>query len=399
MKQRNYTIEFFRIMFAINFLAVHVYMVYASAYTGLGMVHIYALDNILPFMIFAGYFLMHGFKRANKAAAAAGVSPGRQATDYLKTRIMGLLPAFLAAQLAGFALININQKTPLIKWPVALLNHICELAGLQITGMGMGNGFVGLWGEAPRSVQMLNSPMWFISGIFICGYLTYYLLAKCENFFLSLIAPFFTIIFYASQFILNSNPNWFNWRIIEGFGGVAEAFPHMFTGLSIGCIIWAAVDSLKDKKFSGGMKALMTVCQFSLGFIIIYKTWMPVNIPGWGQLITINWASVHVLSIFFSFFVLLNADGFTKLLNLKIWAVPGRLAFYVYMFHYPVIVASGKIMGINTAPDLTLLYIVATAVTLIISIAFMLFNDKVIQPWFKSKPWFIWDGKNTDAAA
>jgi peptidoglycan/LPS O-acetylase OafA/YrhL len=363
-------------------------MVYASAYAGLGMVHIYALDNILPFMIFAGYFLMQGFKRQQLGAIEQGITPARQAWSYLKARIFGLLPAFLVAQLGGFVVINVVQKTPLIRWPLGLLNHICELCGLQITGMGMGNGFVGLWGDAPRSVQMLNSPMWFISGIFICGYLVYFLLAKCENLFLGLIGPFFTLTFYASHYMLNSNPNWFNWRHIGDFI-YAEAFPHMFAGLTIGCLTWVAVTNLKNIKWSRGMRVFMTICSFILSFIMIYKTWVPVNIPKWGQLVTINWGSVHILSIFFAFFVLLGADGFTRLINWKIWSVPGRLAFYIYMFHYPVIVTTGKIMGVHDMKGLHTLYIAATLITIAFSFLFMKLNDNILQPWFKKKPWAI----------
>jgi hypothetical protein len=200
-KQRNNTIEFYRIMFAINFLAVHVYMVFPRLNGG-DMAHVYALDNILPFMIFAGYFLMQGFKRQQKQAQELELTPGRQAWIHLKSRILGLLPAFMTAQLGGFV---VNQvfltKTPVASWPLILLNHIGELVGLQITGFGFGNSFTGIWGSAPPPLQLLNMPLWFISGIFVAGYLVYYLLAKCENLYLSAIGPFFGIIYYASQYL------------------------------------------------------------------------------------------------------------------------------------------------------------------------------------------------------
>lgn len=387
MKTRNYAIEFFRIMFAINFLAVHVYMVYPTGYMGLPFQTIYALDNILPFMVFSGFFLMAGFRKQQPLAAERHLTAGRQAWNHLKGRLIGLMPAFLLAQLMGFVVVRVSQKTPLSQWPVALLNHIFEFFGLQITGLGMGNGFDGIWGAAPRSVQMLNSPMWFISGIFVCGYLVYYLLAKNENHFISFIAPLTAIVFYASQFIINSNPNWFNFRQIGDFG-FAESFPHMFVGLSLGCLVYVAVDNLKDKEWSRGMRVFLTIVCAATSFILIYKTWVPVNMPFWGQLITINWASVHLISLVMCFLLLLNADGFTHLLNRKIWKTPGRLAFYIYMFHYPIIVTTGMVLKISDVSQLHLLYIVSTVVTIIFSYAFMVLNNKVIQPWLKKKPWY-----------
>jgi peptidoglycan/LPS O-acetylase OafA/YrhL len=396
MKERNYTIEFFRIMFAINFLAVHVYMVYPTGYMGMPFQTIYALDNILPFMLFAGFFLMQSFKKQQKMAIEKNISPGRQAWTYLKARLIGLMPAFLLAQIMGFFVVRVSQQTPLSQWPIAFINHIFEFMGLQITGLGMGNGFDGIWGEAPRSVQMLNSPMWFISGIFVLGYLVYYFLARNERTFIGLIAPFAAITFYASQFIINSNPNWFNFRYLDDFG-FAEAFPHMFVGLSLGCLLYVAYDKLKEKKWSRGMKVFLAVTCFITSFILIYKTWVPVNMPFWGQLVNINWASVHLISLIMAFLLLLNADGFTKLLNRKIWKTPGRLAFYVYMFHYPIIVTMGMVLKINDLSQMHLLYVVSTVVTVAFSYGFMKLNDKVIQPWLKNKPWYSKEQKRLEA--
>ena len=70
MKERNYTIEFYRFMFAINFILVHAIMIFPLGYMGFTMsaakdAYIYeqAFDVILPFMIFSGYFMMQGFKK------------------------------------------------------------------------------------------------------------------------------------------------------------------------------------------------------------------------------------------------------------------------------------------------------------------------------------------------
>jgi len=374
-------------MFAINFLAVHVYMVYSRASLGV-MTYIWGLDVILPFMIFAGYFITHGFKKQQKRSQELGITPGYQAWTYLKSRFLSLLPVFLVAQLMGFLVVHLFiLRNPVYEWPIIFINHIAEFVGLQITGIGFGNAYTGVWGAFPPVIQLLNSPLWFISGIFVVGYIVYYLLAKCENLYLYFIGPIFGIIFYASQWLQDSNPLWFDIRHIGNFA-FGEGFPHMFVGLTLGCIIWVAVDKLKDKDWSKGMRVVMTIVSFICSAIILYITWVPLNIPFWGELIRINWGSVHILTIFFSFFVLLGMDGFNWLLNWKIWAVPGRLAFYIYMLHFPIIMIIGGAMGVEDLGGLHRLMIVSTVVTIAISYPFMQLNNKVIQPWFKKQPWY-----------
>jgi len=388
LKEKNYTIEFLRFSFAINFLMVHVYMVYARAMTG-EFVWIYALDNIMPFMIFAGFFMMHGFKRQQPMALEKGLTPGRQAWNYLRTRFISLMPAFFFALLIGFIVNHgIVIRTPLQQWPLALLSHIGEFSGLQIFGIGFGNMSVGAWGNLPRIIQLLNAPLWFISGLFIVGYFVTYLLAKNESRFLAFIGPVIAVLFYGSQWLRDSNPFWFDPIAIGDFL-IGEAVIHMFIGLWLGCIIWVAVNSLKDKTFSTGMKTLLTIAAFATGILTIYRTWVPVNIPFWGQLLPMNWGSMHILTIFLSFIILLNVDGFTWLLNRKIWKVPGRLAFYIYMFHFPIIIGLAGFMNTDDMMGLHILTIASTIVTIIVSYIFMIWNDKVLQPWFAKQPWFV----------
>jgi peptidoglycan/LPS O-acetylase OafA/YrhL len=387
-KKINYSIEFYRIMFAINFVAVHVWMVYAIVTTG-EMAHIWALDTILPFMIFSGYFLMHDFKRQQQRSSEEGVTAGRQAGTYLKSRIIRLLPVFLVAQLGGFVINSLYvTKVPVYLWPVALLNHICELVGLQLTGIGLGNGFIGVWGTPGINAKVLNAPLWFISGIIVVGFFVYFLLAKWEKVYLNFVGPLFALVYYGSQYLQDSNPVWYNMQHIGDFT-FSEGFPHMFIGLTIGCLLWKAVNKLKDKEWSRGMRVFMTAASAILGIVIIYKTWVPLTLPFWGVILYINWGSVHVISIIFSFFVLLNADGFTKLFDKKIFKVPGRLALYIYMFHYPIIVLMGNLLNVHGEVNgMRMLYVVATVVSIVVGYAFMKLNDKVIQPWLQTKPWF-----------
>lgn len=410
-KERNYTIEFYRIMFAINFCLIHVLLVFPMFVFGSNIPFFAAgLDIIIPFMAFAGYFLMQGFAKQREAAKILQLSPQRQAWDYLKARLVGLGPAYLVASLGGWVMLNVWKNTRLADWPIHLLNSTFELLGLQISGAGFGNPSVGTaWYPAPGGmppVQMLASPLWFISGIFVAGYIVYFLLAYNKKLFLGLIAPVVALLFYASHYLTGVQPMWYNVTKIGEFS-IAQGLPEMFVGLSLGCMLYVAVDKLRGKKWSKGAIAGMTVLQIILTFIVLVRSWVPIFLP-FGQYFNLDWANVHLLSLIFTFLVLLNVDKCTRfpLFSSKIWKTPGRMAFYFYMLHWPIIYIVALAMGMRgldlsyiTAdnimqelprmlPQFALLFGITVVVSLIVAYLFMKLDTKVIQPWLKSKPWY-----------
>lgn len=99
--QRNYTIEFFRFMFAVNFVLIHACMIFPLGFLKGFPLFVNGFDVIIPFMAFSGYFLMQGYQK-KKALGQTTPSAGRQAWDYLKGRLVALLPVFLLAQGLGF---------------------------------------------------------------------------------------------------------------------------------------------------------------------------------------------------------------------------------------------------------------------------------------------------------
>ena len=394
--QRNYSIEFYRFTFAVNFTIVHALFVFPVAYMRSAPLFMPALDIILPFMIFAGYFMMQGFEKQQRLGYGSLESAPRQAWNHLKTRLVALLPVFLLAQLMGFVAKNIWLGTPLIEWPVRLINGIYELVGLQITGLGFGSATAGAWGEGIRVHQLMNAPMWFISGIFICGYIIYFLLAANKKLFIGLIAPLSFILYYSSEFLLQTSYSPMMWFDIRSYGDMrmAAGFPHMFVGLSLGCLIYVAVNNLKGKKWSRGTIAFMTVAQIILTFIVLLRTWVPTS-NSISQFFNMGWETTHMLSIFFCFLILLNVDKCTRfrLTNAKIWGTPGRMAFYVYMLHFPIMVFCAQIMGITRGTELIasnayMLTGVTIVSSIIISYIVMKIDVKVVSPWLKNKPWY-----------
>ena len=410
-KEVNYTIEFYRFMLAINFCLVHALMVFPMFVFGSNVPFFYAgLDVIVPFMAFSGYFMMKGFVKQEPAAKLMHRSAGAQAWGYLKSRMKGLGPTYLTASLFGWLMINIWNGNRILDWPIHLLNSVWELFGLQITGAGFGNPSVGeAWFPEPGAwppVQMLGSPLWFISGIFVAGTMIYFLLAYKKELFLGFIAPVTTLIFYSTHYLGHEQPMWYQVTDIGGLH-IAQGWPEIFVGLSLGCLLYVAVDKLKGKEFSKGMIAFLTIVQIIMTIIVWERSWVPIWIPI-GIYFNLGWANVHLLTLIFTFLVLLNVDKCTrfKLFSSKIWATPGRMGMYFYMLHWPLLYVVAMCLGMRgmdlsyitmdnmmeAMPDVIvkfiLLFVITVVVSLIVAYFFMKLDKNKIQPWLNTRPWF-----------
>lgn len=422
MKERNYTIEFYRFMFAINFIAVHALMIFPLGYMGFTMsaaqdAYIYeqAFDVILPFMIFSGYFMMQGYRKKKAQGLLDGVSASKQAGEYLVSRIKSLLPLLLIGMFLGWLGNGIWRGYTLAQYPEYFLSCIGEFLGLQLSGIGMGNGFVGAWGSTSAAVKLLcNTPMWFISGIFLSGYALYYLLAKNEERLLGWILPVVTILFMGSCWMTDSLPLWNGLLEIGGFA-INTDLILMFVGLGLGCEIWVAVDYLKKKEWSKGGKLFLTVAQLIATAVVLIRTWVSVNSDFMKNYFNIGWGPTLIFSIIFCFLILLDVDWVSRcpVIHNKIWKVPGQMSLYIYVIHFPILIFVALAMGLKdsaarsmangvkvseeitlgilTQADAQKLFI-TFGLTIVISIVLgyllMLLNTRVIQPWINKNPWF-----------
>jgi hypothetical protein len=385
-KERNYTIEFFRFMFSINFVLLHVYAVIPLAMGGTPL-FANGADVIIPFMAFSGYFLMQNFKKNQALGLTKDISPSRQAWSYLKARLVSLLPLFMLTTAMGIIANTLLRGIPFSSLPMYFINCISEFLGLQLTGFGMGNAFVGMGGVA-------NGPLWFISGIFVVGYAIYYLLAKHDKHFTGWIAPVTIALFFGSAYLNDDIPIWLKSLAIGDFS-LDSGLLHMFCGMSIGVLLWVACDNLKGKQWSGGMKIFLTIAQILCIAIVMVKSWISTDSP-LGVLLNIGWGATFVYTTIFSFLCLLNVDFATRfpVFSSKIWKVPGRLALYIYMLHYPVIIyvmlAMGKRPGTfdQEAGKIHAVYAITLVICLVFGYAIMKFEEKVLMPWLKSKPWY-----------
>lgn len=428
-KERNYTIEFYRFMFAINFIFVHGLMIFPLGYLAFTAsaamdkyIYEQAFDVILPFMIFAGYFMMHGFRKAQSLGKTENESSSKQAFGYLVTRVKSLFPLLLIGLLLGWLANGIWRGYTLAQYPEYFLSCIGEFLGLQLTGIGMGNGFVGAWGSTSAAVKLLcNTPMWFISGIFICGYFVYYGLAKDEEKFLGLIVPSVCLLFFGSCWALDKLPLWNVFLTIGDFT-INSDLILMFCGLSLGCEIYLAIEKIKNCNWSNGAKIFFTVCNAVCTAVVLIRTWVSVNSEFMTNYFNIGWGPTFIFSIFFCFFTLLNVDYLTKcpIISNKIWKIPGQLSLYIYVLHFPILIftaialglqgaaarsmangmtlENGVTLGVITTGDIQTLFM-AIGITIVLSIvlgfALMKLNTNVIQPWINSNP-FIKKGTNNE---
>lgn len=379
-KQRNYAVEFYRMMFCLSFAAIHVWQVLPTT-RGQKPAHMWALDCMLPFMAFSGYFLMQGYQSKKKKAAAAGVAmpaPSVQAATYLWSRVKALWPVYIIGTLMGMFVMSKRFGTTLAELPVFILNTLPELVGIQITGIGIGNNYVGnveLGVTGSAGSLMLNAPLWFISAIFIAGYIVYYAIAWNEELYLGLVTPVATAVLFATHHLGGTDPMWLYYDTVGSFM-LNCGLLKMICLMSVGALMWKGVNKLKDVEFTKGFTVFLTIIQTAMGIFFVYRTWTPYT-ASIG--LDISFSSIYLLSIPFTFLLLLNKDGFTHFMNMKIWEFPGKLALYFYIVHYPTMMLLGRFIQ-----DLKVVFIALVIVSSILAILLYLLNDKLLQPWLKN---------------
>ena len=383
-KERNYTIDFYRFLFALGFVFGHIAIVSTRSFFNTTSSFTFGFDTLLVFIALAGYFLMDNFKRQQQASIDNKIPPVTQAWTYLKGRIRGMGPWFLLANLLGFIALRIWKQTPILQWFDAFLNHLGEFFGLMLTGFGMGTPFDGMFGEAPAEIIFLCQPVWFISGLFICSYLLYFLLARNEKVAVGIIVPFTTILFWGSLYITGKTPNWpLFWNL--GDFTINLGLIDMFCSLGIGCVIWTAVNALKDKKFTKPVTVVLTIVQAFFMLFIPFRTLVPLNLPG--NPFTFNWGPAYIICVLFTFLLVLNKDGATKVLNHKVFGYLGGLAMYVYMLHWPFIIGVYAVAP-SLAENMPLYILIVVVLSFATSILAFSLNKK-LQAWLRSEPWFV----------
>ena len=95
--------------------------------------------------------------------------------------------------LFGLVLTNLYNDIPVNQWLKVAIDSLWEWGGCVLSGLGIGNSVYGLM---PESHMLMNGPLWFISCLLIVGYIIYFLLEKCEDWFIGILAPIGFIFVY-----------------------------------------------------------------------------------------------------------------------------------------------------------------------------------------------------------
>ena len=382
-KVRNYNVDFWRIFLTICFVAVHTIIVMPPALGGKPNLTVFGgwAPMMIPFFIFTGYFLMHAVRRSKTRNPEM---PALTASwKYLRSRLIYFFPCLVIGQLFGFIVNNIYNGIPFAEWPMRLIESLWEICGFQLTGLGMGNNFVGMGNGTNGSWTMLNGPLWYISGILILGWVLFFLIYKFEDVMLGFILPIGWLITNGAYHINNWNPQWGQYLFHTGnfpMGILNDKLVHMFFGFGLGAVIFRLIEAI-DKKYPEGFgkkgTVLLTILNGALNIFMIVHMF-----HGFNMSLATAWGLLGVMC----FLILLNRDLYNKWFS-KIFGFilkpMGKIAMYIYIFHYPMIRVVYGIVGLENQ---LACFLIVVAVSIIVSFGYYALYTKVIEPRFNKKP-------------
>ncbi len=298
MEKKNSAIELWRYIFTIGIAIGHLNQIIWNKndvnllFTG---------SKFLAFFMFlSGYFLMANYKK-NKENKAPSVN----AWNYTKKRINALYPALFSGVLLAFVIRNVVAKTPFNELLTIFMNSIFEFLGISQLSMN----FSTLW----------NSPLWYISALFVVGYILYYIVSKSEDLF-RFIAVLFIIWVYG---ILHLSATSADGVVLVGM--VPANMLILMAGMMLGMLMYYIVDYFKKKKFTENVTMIMSILHITLAMLILYF-W--VHNASWNN-------EVYDLILFvFTTILLINKDYISVLYNDSVALnLLGRLSLYFYVSH------------------------------------------------------------------
>jgi peptidoglycan/LPS O-acetylase OafA/YrhL len=354
--RRNTALEFWRVFASIIIVGYHLSFIFPMSLlpdtiqsstwlTGGGEV-------LFIFTLTAGYFMMAAFNsKKNKIEGYCDRSCASRAWEYLASRLSALLPWLVIGAGAGIIAVSLwNQASPAV---VAnqVINGLWEFLGCYSLG------FTAAFSQA-------NGAMWFVSGLFVCSYLLYFMLCRNADLTVGLFAPavFFVMegwwckmgirasqqawstigsVYYANNMAVNGS------AAETGIVGLNNGLIFVLVGLCGGMMMYYAVERLKKVEFSATARALMTILYAVLSVVMIAYC---IN-PAWFTVITLDRMTVHLLCIVLIGMTLLQADAISRALNCEalagILGYLGSISLQIYLIHMPMTYFIVMIMGRN----------------------------------------------------
>lgn len=384
-KQRNVAIELWRFLMAIAIIGFHAGFIIARSCnetTGYFMEvsnwFFGSSETLLVFTVTAGYFMAAHFTKRKNDPAYMSRSAASRAWEYTAARIKTLLPVLIIGYIIAIVVCTSfyypDYKTQDVL--VMIVNSIWEFLGFHAAGLrSTGNEFFNL-----------NGPLWFISGMIIAGYFMYWALCKNEDVFSGFVTPLLAIFFAGWWCFTGTRASQTAWSTFgaqttstNGMGGSAtdatatigfnNGIIFIVIGMLIGVMVFYMVRSLSAHEFSKGGKIALTVLNVVISALLLwYVLWQPTyfKLERW----TVAFLCIALIAL-----SLLNRDYLTALLNNKVtnglFGYLGSISLYIYMLHYPVVIATLRILGHNTPETIYsfwTVYIPATIVTVVLSV-------------------------------
>ena len=370
-KQRNVAIELWRFIIARSCNETTGYFMEVSNW------FFGSSETLLVFTVTAGYFMAAHFTKRKNDPAYMSRSAASRAWEYTAARIKTLLPVLIIGYIIAIVVCTSfyypDYKTQDVL--VMIVNSIWEFLGFHAAGLrSTGNEFFNL-----------NGPLWFIPGMIIAGYFMYWALCKNEDVFSGFVTPLLAIFFAGWWCFTGTRASQTAWSTFgaqttstNGMGGSAtdatatigfnNGIIFIVIGMLIGVMVFYMVRSLSAREFSKGAKAALTVLNVVVSALLLwYILWQPTyfKLERW----TVAFLCIALITL-----SLLNRDYLTAALNNKvtnsIFGYLGSISLYIYMLHYPVVIATLRILGHNTPETIYsfwTVYIPATVATVVLS--------------------------------
>ena len=297
MEKRNYTIDFFRMIFMIV-ICIHHFQ------TAINMSNKYICSGFLCvefFFILSGFFLYKSFKK----------NTNQNGIEYTIKRVKKLYPLYLYSFLVLFIMTVskslIEKKLNIVDY---IFKAISELLLIQNTGSFNGG---------------LNYPMWYLSTLIISGYFIFELLNWDKNFYLKLLGPICIIIYFT--FI---NKNYGTLEVWNAVNGIYIPLLRAFIDMTIGCILGSILDKyyVNIKKSISLHKKFYRILEL-FNYIILKDT--PYQIY-----------SIISFSLLILFANIENSICY-KYFNKNIFKNNGDLTYSMYVNHASIALASSFI--------------------------------------------------------
>ena len=395
-KQRNYAVDFWRFLATLAVCWGH--------FNGVGFRFTEGGVNYpnsgYPFMggsvlgiflIFTGYFLMKSFESKKRRGLLADKTPRQNAVEYLKTRYIGLWPALVMGLLFGVVVGGIGAYTGM--WHGKLFTMGESFNGLQDIIAGFNTTFLQWFGLDATGIQgdtgwafQWNSPLWYISAIFVGGYFMYYLLCKNEDLTSGLIVPLIVIVCPA-VWAMSSEIGMNNRGVL--FAGLIEnALAFGTWGIALGMLLYHPYERFRKMGFTEKGRKWLTVlsvlCTGWLVYLCVFDVdnlYVAVAKDG-GRINSEMY--IDLFACIALSFAIANQDWLTrKVLNHKVFGTLGEFSLYFFIVHIHVInVVCGLVGGENvtTVAQYYQWLLVVILVSAVLGVVMMFICKKGIQP-------------------